>query len=158
MNTIGLPNEYSGSHLKQNLINLLQTVIKHLSGNQKCFETYEKQISPLSAVPVVWVGQLSWFGQIVEAVYARTGLSHGLAVEATAIKVGQLLSVVLLILIWVIVVGAHHIVQRFTVGFLRFGGPAERAKRNETVSCKDLTHSDLMQLKIVSSFETCSTV
>lgn len=94
----------------------------------------------------------------MEAVYAGTGLSHGLAVKATAIKVGQLLSVVLLILIWVIVVGAHHIVQRFTVGFLRLGGPAERAKRDETVSCKDLTHSDLMQLISASSFETCSAV
>ena len=60
-----------------------------------------------ASLPVVWVGQLSWFGQIMEAVDAKSGLAHRLAVKATAIKVGQLLPVVLLILIWVIVVGAH---------------------------------------------------
>lgn len=39
-------------------------------------------------LPVVWVRQLSWFGQVMEAVDARTGLAHGLAVKATAVKVG----------------------------------------------------------------------
>lgn len=156
MNASGLPNEYSRSHLKQESNQSPPNYDKSsLWEPLNILKTYEKQISPCSALPVVWVGQLSWFGQIVEAVYAGTGLSHGLAVKATAIKVGQLLSVVLLILIWVIVVGAHHIVQRFTVGFLRLRGPAERAKRDET---EDLTRSDLMQLKSASSFETCSAV
>lgn len=61
-------------------------------------------------VPAVWEGQLSWFGQIMKAVHAREGLAHGLAVKASAVKVGQLLPIVLLILIWVIVVGAHDII------------------------------------------------
>lgn len=82
-------------------------------------------------IPVVWVGQLSWFGQIMEAVDARTGLAHGLAVKATAIKVGQLLPVVLLILIWVIVVGTHDIIRGFSVGLLWLRSPAEKAKGNK---------------------------
>lgn len=82
-------------------------------------------------IPVVWVRQLSRFGQIMEAVDTRTGLAHGLAIKATAIKVGQLLPVVLLILIWVIVVGTHYIIQRFSMGLLWLRSPAEEAKRNK---------------------------
>jgi len=58
----------------------------------------------------------------VEAVDARTRLAHGLAVEAAAIEVGQLLPVVLLVLIWVIVV-------RMRLLWLR--GPAEETKGNK---------------------------
>lgn len=82
-------------------------------------------------LPVVWIGQLSWFGQIMETVDARTGLAHGLAVEATAIKVGQLLPVELLILIGVIVVGSHYIIQGFSMGLLWLRSPAEKAKRHK---------------------------
>lgn len=81
------------------------------------------------AVPAVWVGQLSWFGQIMEAVDARTRLAHGLAVKATAVKVGQLFPVVLLILIWVIVVGPHYIIQGFRMRLLWLRSPA--TKRNK---------------------------
>lgn len=82
-------------------------------------------------VPVVWVGQLSWFGQIMEAIDARTGLAHGFAVEATTIKVGQLLPVVLLVLIWVVVVGTHYIIQWFSMRLLWLRSPAEKAKENK---------------------------
>lgn len=93
-------------------------------------------------IPVVWVGQLGWFGQIMEAIDARTRLAHGLAVEATAIKVGQLLPVVLLILIWVIVVGTHYIVQGLSMGLLGLRSPAEKVKRNKQNSCRDLNSRD----------------
>lgn len=39
-------------------------------------------------VPVIRICELSWFGQVVEAVDPRGGLAHGLAVETTAVKVG----------------------------------------------------------------------
>lgn len=39
-------------------------------------------------VPVVGVGQLSWFWQVMEAVDAGAGLAHGLAVKAATVKVG----------------------------------------------------------------------
>lgn len=67
----------------------------------------------------------------MEAVDARTGLAHGLAVEATAIKVGQLLPVVLLVLIWVIVVGPHHVIQGFSVGLLWLRSPAVKVTGNK---------------------------
>lgn len=82
-------------------------------------------------IPVVWVGQLSWFWQLMEAVDARTGLAHGLAVKATAVKVGQLFPVVLLILVRVIVVGAHNIIQGFSMGLLWLGSPAEKAEKKQ---------------------------
>lgn len=82
-------------------------------------------------IPVVGVGQLSWFGQIMEAVDTRGGLPHGFAVKTTAIKVGQLFPVVLLVLIWIIVVGTHQIIQRFSVGLLWLRSSAEKTKRNK---------------------------
>ena len=90
-------------------------------------------------LPVVWVGQLSWFGQIVEAVDARGRLAHGFAVKASAIKVGQLLPVVLFILIWVIVVGTHYIIQRFSVGLLWLRSPAEEAERDMKTAAEVFT-------------------
>lgn len=65
----------------------------------------------------------------MEAVNARSGLAHGLAVKAATIKVGQLLSVVFLILIWVIVVGTDYIIQGLGVGLLWFRSPAEKNKQ-----------------------------
>lgn len=59
---------------------------------------------------MVGVRQLSWFGYIVEATDAWSRLAHSFTVEAAAVKVGQLLSVVLLIFIGVIVVGSHDII------------------------------------------------
>lgn len=91
----------------------------------------ELRTVPCVVVPVVRVRQLSRFGQVMEAIDARTGLAHGFAIEATAIKVGQLLPVVLLILIWVIVVGTHYIIQRFSVRLLWLRSPAEEAKDNK---------------------------
>lgn len=67
----------------------------------------------------------------MEAVHARIGLHHGLVVKATAIKVGQLLPVILLILIWVIVIGTHYIIQGFSVGLLWLRSPAEEAEGNK---------------------------
>lgn len=87
--------------------------------------------TPPNLIPVVWVGQLSWFGKVMEAVHARTGLGHGFAVKATAIKVGQLLPVVLLILIWVIVIGTHYIIQGFSVGLLWLRSPADKTAGNK---------------------------
>ena len=84
-----------------------------------------------AVLPVVRVGQLSWFGQVMKAVDARSRLAHGFAVEATAIKIRQLFPVVFLVLIWVIVVGTHYIIQWFSVGLLRLWSPAEKAKRNK---------------------------
>lgn len=46
----------------------------------------------------------------MEATDARSRLTHSFAVEAAAVKVGQLLSVVLLVFIGVIVVGTHYII------------------------------------------------
>lgn len=83
-----------------------------------------------SELPAVWVGQLGRLGKVMEAVHARRGLSHGLAVEAAAIKVGQLLPVVLLVLFCVVVVGAHNVVQRFTVGLLWLRGPVHEQPEN----------------------------
>lgn len=82
-------------------------------------------------LPVVWVGKLNWFGQIMKAIDARTGLAHGLAVKAAAIKVGQLLPVVLLILIWVIVVGTHYIIYGFSMRLLWLRGPEEKTKEKK---------------------------
>lgn len=62
----------------------------------------------------------------MEAVDARAGLAHGLAVKAAAIKVGELLPVVLFILVEVVVVGVHYIIRGFSVGLLRLGSPAEK--------------------------------
>lgn len=87
--------------------------------------------SPRFELPAVWVGQLGRLGKVVEAVHARRGLAHGLAVEAAAIKVGQLLPVVLLVFIWIVVVGAH-VVQGFTVGLLWLGGPVHGVHRNQS--------------------------
>lgn len=87
---------------------------------------YSKPCQALVWIPVVGVGQLSWFWQVVEAVDARAGLAHGLAVKAAAIKVGELLPVVLLILVEVVVVGVHYIIQGFSVGLLRLGSPVEK--------------------------------
>lgn len=87
---------------------------------------YSKPCQALVWIPVVGVGQLSWFWQVVEAVDARAGLAHGLAVKAAAIKVGELLPVVLLILVEVVVVGVHYIIQGFSVGLLRLGSPEEK--------------------------------
>lgn len=87
---------------------------------------YSKPCRALVWIPVVGVGQLSWFWQVVEAVDARAGLAHGLAVKAAAIKVGELLPVVLLILVEVVVVGVHYIIQGFSVGLLRLGSPVEK--------------------------------
>lgn len=81
------------------------------------------------AIPV-GVGQLSWFWQLMEAVDARAGLAHGLAVKAPTIKVGQLLPVVLLILVQVVVVGTRNLIQGFCVGLLRLRSPAEGADKN----------------------------
>lgn len=86
---------------------------------------HPNRVSPVS-VPVVGVGQLSWLWQVVEAVDARAGLAHGLAVKAAAIKVGELLPVVLLILVEVVVVGVHYVIQGFSVGLLWLGSPAEK--------------------------------
>lgn len=72
----------------------------------------------------------------MEAVDARAGLAHGLAVKAAAIKVGQLLSVVLFILVEVVVVATRRVIQGFSVGFLRLRSPAERAERNAWSSCR----------------------
>lgn len=62
----------------------------------------------------------------MEAVDARAGLAHGLAVKAAAIKVGELLPVVLLVLVEVVVVDVHYIVQGFSVGLLRLRSPGEK--------------------------------
>lgn len=78
-------------------------------------------------IPVVGVGELGCFWQLVEAVDARAGLAHGLAVKAPTVKVGELLPVVLFILVEVVVVGAHNILQGFRVGLLRLRSPAEKA-------------------------------
>lgn len=77
-------------------------------------------------IPVKGVGQLGWFGQIVEAVDARTWLAHRLAVKTAAVKVGQLLPVVLLVLIWVIMVGTDHVIQGLSVGLLWLGSSKKR--------------------------------
>lgn len=82
-------------------------------------------------IPVVGVGQLSWFWQVMEAVDARTGLAHGLAVKAAAVKVGELLPVVLFIFVEVVVVGVHYIFQGFSVGLLWLRSPGQEAERNE---------------------------
>lgn len=66
----------------------------------------------------------------MEAVDARAGLAHGLAVKAAPIKVGELLPVVLFILVEVVVVGVHDIIQGFSVGLLRLRSPAEKAERD----------------------------
>lgn len=65
----------------------------------------------------------------MEAIDARTGLAHGFAVKAAAIKVGQLLPVVLLILIWVIVIGTDYIIKRFSVRLLWLGSPTEEENK-----------------------------
>lgn len=83
-------------------------------------------------IPVVGVGQLSWFWQVMEAVDARAGLAHGLAVKAAAVKVGELLPVVLFIFVEVVVVvGVHYIFQRFSVGLLWLRSSGQKAERNE---------------------------
>lgn len=79
-------------------------------------------------IPVVGVGQLSWFRQIMKAIDTRGGLTHGFAVKTPAIKVGQLFPVVLLVLIWIIVVGTHQIIQRFSVGLLWLRSSAQRTE------------------------------
>lgn len=71
----------------------------------------------------------------MEAVDSGAGLAHGLAVKAAAIKVGQLLPVVLFILVEVVVVGTCRVIQGFSVGFLRLRSPAYRAERNAWSSC-----------------------
>lgn len=72
----------------------------------------------------------------MEAVDARAGLAHGLAVKAATIKVRELLPVVLLILVQVIVVGARHFIQGFCVGLLRLRSPAEKADKNLWNRCR----------------------
>lgn len=79
-----------------------------------------------SWIPVVGVGQLGGFWQVMEAVDARAGLAHGLAVKAAPIKVGELLPVVLFILVEVVVVGVHHVIQGFSVGLLGLWSPVEK--------------------------------
>lgn len=107
-----------------------KTVNQTLKGVQRVCLQDSSVLAGGAALPVVRVGQLSWFGKVVEAVDARAGLAHGLAVEATAVKVGQLLPVVLLILIWVIVVGTHHVIQGFiSVGLLWLRGPEEEERQ-----------------------------
>lgn len=83
-------------------------------------------------LPVVWIRQLSRFSQIVEAVDAGTGLAHGFAVKAAAIKVGQLFPVVLLILIRVVVVGTHDVIQRFSMWLLWLRSPEEEDDDDQT--------------------------
>lgn len=92
-------------------------------------------------IPVKGVGQLGWFGQIVEAAHARTGLAHGLAVKAAAIKVGQLLPVVLLILIWVIMVGTYHVIQGLNVGLLWLRSSKENIKTTHPKKQKSVLHN-----------------
>ncbi len=66
------------------------------------------------------------FGRLVEAIDSSVGLIHGLVVKAAAVKIRQLLPVILFIFIWVIVVGADHVVPYTRMRFLGLRGSRSR--------------------------------
>ncbi len=74
------------------------------------------------------------FGRLMEAIDSSVGLIHGLVVKAAAVKIWQLLPVILFIFLWVIVVGADHVVPYTRVRFLGLWGSRSRKENHQKES------------------------